>query len=87
MAKGSCREPRVKFQRDFLYVEILSDWPLYMWVICHAKRQVARIYASVHRVVLEIAMATVGETGSTTAIIMHRLLTGKYSQRDLISGL
>ena len=45
-------------------MEILSDRPLS--VIC----QSGRLLALAHRVVLEIAMAMVGDAGSDTAIII-----------------
>ena len=46
--------------------------------------QSGRLLALAHRVVLEIAMAM---TGSATAILIALELTGKFSQKGLISGL
>ena len=65
MARGSCHEPRVKdLGPAGLPVEILSDRPL--WVICQSGRSLSLA----HRVVLEIAMAMIGNAGSATAILI-----------------
>ena len=62
-----------------LPVKILSDLPLL--VICQSGRSLT----SAHRVVPEIAIATVGNAGSGTPTVAMRV--GRYSQEGLFNGL
>ena len=63
MAKGPCREPLGEVLMGLL-VEILPDQPL--CVICRS----CSLLTSAERVVHEIAMATIGNAGSTAAILI-----------------